>query len=751
MPVYAEVGAPEREAATAQGHALGWSYTPLAGKRPVLEAWASRPRETLDEALGWARAGNVGVRTGAASRGLVVVDVDLAKGATLDGLDLPPTVTVETGGGGLHFYFRTDEEVRNSAGRLAPHVDVRGEGGQVVAAGSVHPETGEAYRYQDGRSPDEVEVADLPLWVSERLSQRPPRKPGASRDARYARAALEDELRNVREAAEGTRNITLNKAAFVLGQFIGAGLLTREEVEAALLGATALPPEEARATIDSGIRAGMKRPRSRPEARSSASPAAPHGGQPAGGELGGRDPVSGKLVLSPKITLPTAEAFVREFYSHPDGRTIHSYAGSLWAWRGNRYAQREDGALRNLIQPWLHDALRFDKAAGKLVRFESNPTTVNAALQSICDLVHIPEDTPMPGWLDGGDGRPPADELLACPRGNLHIPTGRVLPPTPLFFTTGALAFDHDPEAPEPLAWLAFLRDLWGGDEESIDLLQEWAGYLLTPDTSQQKMLLLVGPRRSGKGTIARVLAELVGRGNVAGPTTSSLAGPFGLQPLIGRTVAIISDARFTGEGVATVVERLLCITGEDLLTIDRKHLPSVSMKLPTRVTVITNELPRLNDASSALAGRFLILRLTQSFYGREDASLTRRLLAELPGILNWALAGRRRLWERGRFVQPASSEEATQELEDLSSPVGAFVRERCVLGPDERVWVDELYAAWCRWCEDDGRTKPSRKQDFGRDLSAAVQGVQRHRARDPHDPTKDKAFYAGINLRGRR
>ena len=175
---------------------------------------------------------------------------------------------------------------------------------------------------------------------------------------------------------------------------------------------------------------------------------------------------------------------------------------------------------------------------------------------------------------------------------------------------------------------------------ESLDLLQEWFGYCLTGDTSQQKMMLMVGPKRSGKGTIARVLTRLIGNGNVSGPTTSSLAGPFGLQPLIGKTLAIVSDARFHGENIATVVERLLCISGEDTLTVDRKHTTSVTMKLPTRFMFLTNEFPRLNDASGALAGRFVILRLTQSFYGKEDTGLTDRLLNELPGILNWAIEG---------------------------------------------------------------------------------------------------------------
>ena len=200
------------------------------------------------------------------------------------------------------------------------------------------------------------------------------------------------------------------------------------------------------------------------------------------------------------------------------------------------------------------------------------------------------------------------------PVDNVHIPSGAVLSATPALFTTNTLEFDLDTQANPPEAWLSFLNQLWPSDQASISLLQEWFGHCLIADTSLQKMLLLVGPRRSGKGTLARILTRLVGRGNVVGPTTSSLAGPFGLQPLIGKSLAIVSDARFAGEHSGVVVERLLCISGEDTLTIDRKFLGAITIKLPTRFMFLTNELPRFTDAGPALAGRFLILELTRSF-----------------------------------------------------------------------------------------------------------------------------------------
>ena len=461
--------------------------------------------------------------------------------------------------------------------------------------------------------------------------------------------------------------------------------------------------------------------------------------------LGTHDPLTGKLVLSPRRTLPTAEAFVREFHAHPEGRTLHSHAGVLLGWTGSRYAELEDEAVKKQLHGWLHEALRyvFNRGTGEmeLVPFDSNPATVKSGLETIKAHTHLSATITPPAWLGPGD-RPPAEEILPCRTLLLHLPTKARLTPTPSLFTTNALDFDPDPEAPEPMTWHEFLHQLFDGDLESLELLQEWFGYCLTADTSQQKMLLVVGPRRSGKGTITRVLNRLVGPANVCGPTTSSLAGNFGLQPLIGKTLAIVSDARFGGENISTVVERLLCISGEDAVTIDRKYMTSVTMKLPTRFMFLTNELPRLHEASGALAGRFLVLRLTETFYGREDTQLTSKLFGELPGILNWCIRGWEHLRERGHFVMPQSVEDAVRDMEDLSSPVGAFVREVCVVGPGHRITVDDLYAAWKRWCEREGRTIVSTRQSFGRDLSAAVPGVSRRRATD------DVGFYDGINLR---
>lgn len=464
--------------------------------------------------------------------------------------------------------------------------------------------------------------------------------------------------------------------------------------------------------------------------------------------LGERDLESGRLVLSPKKTWPTGQAYLQEFHRHPDGPTLVSYAGLFLRWTGSRWCEVEDDTVRANVLPWLHKAMRYilNRRTGQamLVDFDANNMTLSGAMDAIRNCSHVPSTTPTGTWLPTprwSIGSEAAAELLPCKSLLLHIPTGRTFPATPALFNVNGLEFDPDPRAPEPRAWLTFLSQLWPTDPDQIGTLQEWFGYALTADTSQQKMMLLIGPKRSGKGTVARMLRRLVGEGNICGPTTNNLAGPFGLQALLGKSLAIVSDARFAGENVAAAVERLLCISGEDALTVERKFLPAVTLKLPTRFMFLSNELPRFSDAAGALVGRFIMLIMTQSWYGREDTELERRLIPELPGILNWALAGWKRLHQRGRFVMPDAVETHLRQFEELASPITAFIRDKCEIGTGRRAYVDELFKAWGEWCKAQGRDHAGSINNFGRDLLAAQPQLIQKRN------NVTGRFYEGISL----
>src|SRR4029450_9862695 len=153
------------------------------------------------------------------------------------------------------------------------------------------------------------------------------------------------------------------------------------------------------------------------------------------------------------------------------------------------------------------------------------------------------------------------------------------------------------------------------------------------------------------------------------------------LSPLLGKPIAVVSDARLASGNTHQVVERLLSISGEDTLTVDRKFKNPWTGKLPARVLILSKCLPRFGDAFGAIANRFVVLAMHESFLGRENTSLTEELTAELTGILSWSLDGLDRLNRQGKFPEPKSSIDSILALQDLVSPVAAYVRDNCEVG----------------------------------------------------------------------
>jgi putative DNA primase/helicase len=361
------------------------------------------------------------------------------------------------------------------------------------------------------------------------------------------------------------------------------------------------------------------------------------------------------------------------------------------------------------------------------VPWSPNRKRIGDLLEALAAIILLPEDFEQPCWLDNRA----SGQIVSVSNGLLDIDSRVLHPHTPIYFSTVAVPFAYDPAAPTPQRFLDFLAELWPQEPEAIDALAEWYGYVISGRTNLQKMLLMIGPTRGGKGVLARVLTALIGKRNVCGPTLSSFAGEFGLAPLLSKSLAVISDVRFGGKGGNVVVERLLSISGEDTLTINRKYREQVNTKVPTRMHLISNEMPRLTDASGAIIGRFVVLILTRSWLGKENHELESGLLEELPGILNLALDGLHRLnTNDGRFTRVPSADEAIVAMRDLASPVAAFVREHCTLKPQLQVGVDDLYESYKKWAEDAEYPKAS-KHVFGRDLRAAFPAVRKSRLGD--------------------
>ncbi|MGH7179424.1 MAG: phage/plasmid primase, P4 family [Tepidisphaeraceae bacterium] len=442
------------------------------------------------------------------------------------------------------------------------------------------------------------------------------------------------------------------------------------------------------------------------------------------GETGSRI----KSVADRKNPLELARGFIAESYHHPEHVKIISTGGESYEFNGSHYQVIEPAAQRQRLYAYAEPLEVSVKRGGGFEIEPFKPTSRD--IDNITDALNAVtyRKAQSPAWLTGGESMADPAQLIVAQNGVFVLDNAKLVKvsnPTPRLFTTNALDYGLNQNAVPALGWFQFIEDIFEDDQQQIQLLQEWAGLLLTSDTSLQKMLLLIGPPRSGKGTVARVLARMIGVANVCAQTLAGLGTNFGLWPLVNKTLLIISDARLSGRtDQAIVTERLLSISGEDLLTIDRKNREAVTLKLNTRIMLLTNELPKLVDASGALSNRFLILSLRKSYLGAEDTTLTNRLLDELPGIAYWALEGLTRLQDEKRFTVPAASDAIRQELSDLASPVSAFLRDCCKVRPGLSVSVTNAFIAWQIWCGEQGRREHGTAATFGRDLRSAVPGL---------------------------
>lgn len=297
---------------------LGWAMVVLAGKRPVHNDWPNRAtsdeRRILAE-LADREDANLGIATGDRS-GFWALDVDGPEGeASLAALveehgPLPATLEARTGGGGRHILFAmpADRPLGNRKRGLGPKLDVRGTGGQIVVAPSVHPETGALYEW--ATDPTETAIAPAPAWLLAILAAPEPAPVPVlgrtvvvdindERARKYGTGALASEVRDLAGHPPGGRNQALNRAAFRLGQLAAATGLTEAEAVEGLRGAAAScglladdGEHQFRKTFRSGWAGGVAAPRALPE--STPQPVLRIGGRavtpaPAGPATGGGD------------------------------------------------------------------------------------------------------------------------------------------------------------------------------------------------------------------------------------------------------------------------------------------------------------------------------------------------------------------------------------------------------------------------------------------------------------------------------
>lgn len=287
---------------------------------------------------------------------------------------------------------------------------------------------------------------------------------------------------------------------------------------------------------------------------------------------------------------------------------------------------------------------------------------------------------------------------------------------------TNTLTVDYQPgeQCPE---WMGFLSDIFEEEPTRILMLQELMGWMIISDNlGHQKAVAFDGVPRSGKGTILEVLGMILGQG----------MDDCGLEQLVDnkvlsnlRTVnlAVDRDAkRPSAKNMTAVHSQFNKITANEPISMPILYSQSPwSGRLNCKYAIACNGIPVMTDDSGAAPNRWLVLKFTKSFLGKEDRTLSKRLRAEVGGIAAWAVEGLRRLITNDQFTMPESSLEESNALHEVSSPMAQFAEDRLVIGPEEKVHGQIIWESFKQWCKDTNNYTPSRN-NFIRSLERTLQ-----------------------------
>ena len=443
------------------------------------------------------------------------------------------------------------------------------------------------------------------------------------------------------------------------------------------------------------------------------------------------------ILVDSKKPKEIAEMFLAAEHSFQGIRTLVHYLGSYYQWKENVYRKVEVDVIKSDLMHFLEGALVVTSyvtcSTGLSIPIayaplDITPTILNTVEKMLRLLVlhHYNENTPC--WI--GDCEQPSSvvdtsQLIFGKTKILNLADMQTLPPSPRWLNFAALSYDFDSTEECP-KWDAFLDSILGDDEESKVAIMEFIGLCLTTITKFQKALFLKGPIRCGKGTIARITQALVGKHNSTAQSMSDFGQQFGFETFIGKTFVSVGEARSDKKWTSGATEKILNITGEDVVKVDIKHRTAVNVRLQTKLLFMSNSLPTIPDPSGALPSRFIFVKLPKSFFGQEDLELEGKLLAELPGIFNSAIRHLNNLLDRGHFIQPETGKVLAERMKGISSPLNEFVKQLKPYAHPDDIWKE-----WVLFCKDE-------EEPFGKkkDLWTAIE-----KAGYDYDPDAAKIF----------
>jgi len=383
----------------------------------------------------------------------------------------------------------------------------------------------------------------------------------------------------------------------------------------------------------------------------------------------------------------------------PIAKFCHAHK-SWYIWDERRWRKDQIGKAIELAKDVITRISDEAESAGSDLSSRLYKWAIKSQARPRVDAILYLAQSAMPVLPEQLDAHPDLINLQNC---TLDLISQKTHPANKDDLLTKLSGVTYDPVSKCPL-WIEHVHLIFNGDPDLIEAFQRVVGYTLLQENPEQVLFILHGNGKNGKSKTIEVLAYILGEYavNIAAETLMS-------QRFKGNTgprsdIARISGARMVsaseGEAGCHLSESLVkVLTGDDKATVRRLYENEIEFRPTAKIFLATNHRPVITGTDDAIWRRIWLIPFTVTIPdNKRDPEIAKKLIAEAPGILNWALEGLKRYRAVGKLVQPEKVRVATAEYRQDSDVLKEFIEDWCQ--PKGEIKRRDLYKNYVDWCE---------------------------------------------------
>ena len=429
-----------------------------------------------------------------------------------------------------------------------------------------------------------------------------------------------------------------------------------------------------------------------------------------------------------------SEDFMAERFAHEHAerwRYVKPW-GSWFEWRGDGWYKDETGLIDHHAVQMTRKAIYWPEAkelsadARRRVNSRRTAGAIRDLAMSDRRLAAVADQWDSDTWL------------LGVPGGVVNLRDGTMHKARPEDYMTKRTACAPISEA--PVQWLEFLKRVTDGDDQLIAYLQRFAGYSLTGETSEHALVFFYGTGANGKSTFLQTLSGLwqdyaVSAGFEVFAEAKGDRHPTEIARLRGARLVITEETDAGGRWNEGRIKRL---TGGGKISAHFMRQDDFEFEPHFKLMIAGNHKPMIKAVDEAIKRRIHVVPFTVTIPPEErDKALVRKLEAEWPQILNWAIQGAL-AWQERSLSPVDSVVAATEQYVESEDVLGAWLDECCEREPASSADGKVLYESYRKWCEAQGENAWSRR---GWSSAMLDRGFTQKR-------TKDARRFAGLELK---